>query len=242
VLSERGWARAGKGHDLDPATLQYKAGDSFKMAARGKSSQNAIFIDSTGRSYSLPSHSLASARGQGEPLSGRLAPPAGATFEGVLLADDRHQVLLASDGGYGFVTSVADLQSKNKAGKAMLKLSKGSRVLPPLLINNYETDTLVAVTNEGRMLSFPLTELPILPRGKGNKIISIPSARVNDRLEFLVALTVVHSGGSINIHAGRRHLVMKASDLAHYTGERGRRGNKLPRGFQNVDRIELVHD
>ncbi len=242
VLSERGWARAGKGHDLDPATLQYKAGDSFKMAARGKSSQNAIFIDSTGRTYSLPSHSLASARGQGEPLSGRLAPPAGATFEGVLLADDKQQVLLASDGGYGFVTTVADLQSKNKAGKAMLKLSKGSRVLPPLLINNYETDTIVAVTNEGRMLSFPLAELPVLPRGKGNKVISIPSARVNDRVEFVVALAVIGSGGSINIHAGRRHLVMKASDLEHYTGERGRRGNKLPRGFQNVDRIELIDD
>ncbi len=242
VLSERGWARAGKGHDLDPATLQYKAGDSFKMAARGKSNQNAIFIDSTGRSYSLASHSLPTARGQGEPLTGRLAPPSGATFEAVLMADDKQQVLLASDAGYGFVGTVEDLQSKNKAGKAVLKLSKGSKVMPPVLVADYQNDTVVAVTNEGRMLSFPLAELPVLPRGKGNKIISIPGARASERLEFVVALAVISAGGSINIHAGKRHLVMKAADLAHYLGERGRRGNKLPRGFQNVDRIDVVVD
>ncbi len=239
VLSEKGWARAGKGHDLDPTSLQYKAGDSFKMAARGKSSQSAIFIDSTGRCYSLAAHSLPSARGQGEPLSGRLAPPSGASFEAVLMADDAQYVLLASDAGYGFVTTVADMQSKNKAGKAMLKLSAGSRVLPPLLVKNYEADTIVAVSNEGRMLSFPLTELPVLPRGKGNRIISIPSARVADRLEFVVALAVIAPGETIHIHAGKRHLAMKMSDLDHYRGERGRRGNKLPRGFQNVERIEV---
>jgi topoisomerase IV subunit A len=240
ILSGRGWARAAKGYDLDPATLQYKAGDSFRMAVRGKSSQNAIFIDSTGRSYSLPSHSLPSARGQGEPLTGRLAPPSGATFEGVLMADDRQQVLLASDAGYGFVAAVADLQSKNKAGKAVLKLSKGSRVLPPLIIRNYGNDLIVAISNEGRMLAFPLKELPVLPRGKGNKIISIPSARVADRLEYVVAIAVLSAGESISIHAGRRHMVMKTADLTHYMGERGRRGNKLPRGFQSVDRIELI--
>lgn len=240
VLSERGWARSAKGHDVDPESLQYKSGDSFKFAAQGRSNQNAIFIDSTGRTYSVPSHTLPSARGQGEPLTGRLTPESGASFEGVLLGDDKQRVLLASDGGYGFVAKIEDLQSKNKSGKSVLKLPKGTKVLPPLLINDYASGLVVAITNEGRMLSFPLSELPELARGKGNKIISIPSARASDRVEFLVALCVLGSGESLTIHAGRRHLNMKASDLEHYKGERGRRGNKLPRGFQNVDRVEVT--
>ncbi|MDO9319486.1 MAG: DNA topoisomerase IV subunit A [Gammaproteobacteria bacterium] len=240
VLSTRGWARAGKGHDLDPETLQYKSGDGFKFAAKGRSNQNAIFIDSMGRTYSLPSHTLPSARGQGEPLTGRLAPESGATFEGVLMADDTQQVLLASDAGYGFVAKVADLQSKNKSGKSVLKLPEGSRVLTPLLIKDYVNDLVVAITNEGRLLMFALAELPELPRGKGNKIISIASGRVSERLEFVVALCVLARSDVLTIHAGKRHLSMKPADLEHYRGERGRRGNKLPRGFQNVDRVEVV--
>ncbi|MDO8272091.1 MAG: DNA topoisomerase IV subunit A, partial [Gammaproteobacteria bacterium] len=240
VLSTRGWARAGKGHDLDPETLQYKSGDGFKFAAKGRSNQNAIFIDSMGRTYSLPSHTLPSARGQGEPLTGRLAPESGATFEGVLMADDTQQVLLASDAGYGFVAKVADLQSKNKSGKSVLKLPEGSRVLTPLLIKDYANDLVVAITNEGRLLMFALAELPELPRGKGNKIISIASGRVSERLEFVVALCVLARSDVLTIHAGKRHLSMKPADLEHYRGERGRRGNKLPRGFQNVDRVEVV--
>ncbi len=240
VLSARGWARAAKGHDVDPDSLQYKSGDSFKYAARGRSNQNAIFVDSTGRTYSLPSHTLPSARGQGEPLTGRLAPESGATFEGVLMADDTQQVLLASDAGYGFVAKVSELQSKNKSGKSVLKLPTGSRVLPPLLVKDYSSDVVVAITNEGRMLTFALSELPELPRGKGNKIISIASARASERLEFVVALCVVSSSDVLSVHAGKRYLNLKASDLEHYRGERGRRGNKLPRGFQNVDRVEIV--
>ncbi len=240
VLSERGWARAAKGHDVDPNTLQYKSGDSFKFAAQGRSNQNAIFIDSTGRTYSLQSHTLPSARGQGEPLTGRLTPESGATFEGVLMGDDHQRVLLASDAGYGFVAKIEELQSKNKSGKSVLKLPSASKVLPPILIKDYDKDLVVAITNEGRMLSFPLSELPELARGKGNKIISIPSARVSERLEFVVALCVLSTGETLTIHAGRRHLNMKSSDLEHYKGERGRRGNKLPRGFQNVDRVEVL--
>ncbi|OGT69909.1 MAG: DNA topoisomerase IV subunit A [Gammaproteobacteria bacterium RIFCSPLOWO2_02_FULL_57_10] len=240
VLSARGWARAGKGHDLDPVTLQYKSGDSFKYAAKGRSNQNAIFIDSTGRTYSLPSHSLPTAKGHGEPLTGRLTPESGATFEGVIMADDNQQVLLASDAGYGFVARIAELQSKNKSGKSVLKLPAGSRVLPPLMVSNYEADTVVAITNEGRMLMFALSELPELPRGKGNKIISIASGRASERLEFVVALCVLGSNDVLTVYAGKRHLTMKAADLAHYRGERGRRGNKLPRGFQNVDRVEVT--
>lgn len=240
VLSERGWIRAAKGHDVDPTALQYKSGDEFKLSAKGKSSQLAIFMDSTGRAYSLAAHSLPSARGQGEPVSGRVNPPSGATFEGVLIGENSVDVLLASDAGYGFVAKIGDLISKNKAGKAVLKLPKGSNVLPATTVSNYDEDYIVSVTNEGRMLMFPLTDLPRLARGKGNKVISIPTARVADRLEFVVAIAVLTDKDTLTVHAGRRHHNMKPADLEHYHGERGRRGNKLPRGFQNVDRIEVI--
>jgi topoisomerase-4 subunit A len=240
VLSERGWVRAAKGHEVDAAGLAYKSGDSFKQAARGKSSQMAVFLDSTGRTYSLPAHTLPSARGQGEPLSGKVNPPSGATFEGVLTGDDGKDVLLASDGGYGFVGKLGDFVSKNKAGKAVLKPSKGGLVLPPIEVDNYDSDLIVAISNEGRMLMFPLRELPRLAKGKGNKIIGIPPARVAERQEFVVALAVLGAQDSITIHAGKRHHNLKPADLEHYAGERGRRGNKLPRGFQNVDGIEVV--
>lgn len=242
VLSKHGWVRAAKGHEVDPEALQYKSGDGFKFAAKGRSNQPVIFLDSTGRSYSVQTHTLPSARGQGEPLTGRLAPPSGASFEGVLLGDDKQAILMASDAGYGFVTELGNLQSKNKAGKAALSLPKGSRVLPPVEIQDKENDLLVAVTNEGRMLCFPVAELPVLAKGKGNKIIGIPSGRVADRLEFVVSMAVVPSGQSLTVYAGRRHLTLKTSDLEHYQGERGRRGNKLPRGFQNVDRVSVTED
>jgi len=238
VLSKHGWVRAAKGHEMDPEALQYKSGDGFKLAARGKSNQMAVFLDSTGRTYSLPTHTLPSARGQGEPLTGRLAPPSGASFEGLLLAEDNQPVLMASDAGYGFVTTVGDLQSKNKAGKGVLTLPKGAQVMPPIQIQNPETDLLVAVSNEGRMLCFPVSGLPVLAKGKGNKILGISSGRVMDRLEFVVSMTVLPVDGTLTVYAGRRHVTLKAADLEHYHGERGRRGNKLPRGFQNVDRVE----
>jgi len=240
VLSDRGWIRAAKGHEVDPASLQYKSGDSFKIAARGKSNQLAIFMDSTGRAYSLPAHSLPSARGQGEPISGKVNPPPGATFEGVVIAENDKDVLLASDAGYGFVGKVGDLISKNKSGKAVLRAPKGGKVLAPLMVNDYKKDLIVAITNEGRMLMFSIAELPRLAKGKGNKIISIPTQRVAERLEFIVALSVLTGEDSLTVYAGRRHHNLKPADLEHYRGERGRRGNKLPRGFQNVDRVEVV--
>ena len=240
VLSERGWMRSAKGHDVDPRALQYKSGDGFKIAARGKSNQLAIFLDSTGRAYSLPAHTLPSARGQGEPVSGKVTPPSGATFEGVVIGDDDRDVLLASDAGYGFVAKLGDLISKNKSGKAILRLPKGSVLLPAVMIQNYDSDRIVSVTNEGRMLMFPLSQLPRLAKGKGNKIINIPSARVAERIEFVVAMTTVTAEDTLTVYAGRRHHNLKPADLQHYQGERGRRGNKLPRGFQNVDRIEVL--
>ncbi len=240
VLSERGWMRAAKGHDVDPRSLQYKSGDAFKMAARGKSNQLAIFLDSTGRAYSLAAHTLPSARGQGEPVSGKVNPPSGATFEGVVIGEDDRDVLLASDAGYGFVAKVGDLVSKNKSGKAILRLPKGSKTLPSVMVDNYDAQYIVSITNEGRILMFPLNKLPRLAKGKGNKIIGIPSARVAERIEFVVAIAVLNDDDTLSVHSGKRHLNLKAADLEHYAGERGRRGLKLPRGFQKVDRVEVL--
>ena len=240
VISDKGWIRAAKGHEIDPAGLSYKAGDSFKFALRGKSNQQVILIDSTGRSYSLPAHNLPSARGQGEPLSGRISPPNGATFEGALMGTDQQRVLLASDAGYGFIARLEDLTSKNKAGKALLTLPEAALVLPPQLLDNPEQALLAAVSNDGRLLVFPVTELPELARGKGNKIMNIPSARAAAREEFVVSVSVINPGQCLTLHSGKRHISLKMSDLEHYKGERGRRGNKLPRGFQKVDKAEVT--
>ncbi|WP_299596494.1 DNA topoisomerase IV subunit A [uncultured Microbulbifer sp.] len=239
VLSDKGWIRQAKGHEIDPTSLSYKAGDGFKFAARGKSNQPALVLDSTGRSYAIAAHSLPSARGQGEPLSGRINPPSGATFEGLLMGNDEQKVLLASDAGYGFIATYADLQSRNKAGKAMLSLPKNARVLPPQELESPESALLAAVTSEGRMLVFPVTELPQLSKGKGNKIINIPSARAASREEIVVGIAVLEGKDQLIIHAGKRHTKIKLSELEHYEGERGRRGNKLPRGFQKVDKVEV---
>ncbi len=237
VLSEKGWVRCAKGHDIDATGLSYKAGDGFKAAAPGRSNQYAVFIDNTGRSYSLAAHSLPSARGQGEPLTGRLQPPPGATFECLLLPDDNALYVIASDAGYGFVVKGEDLQAKNKAGKALLTLPAGALVVPPKPLGNREEDWLAAVTTEGRLLVFKVADLPQLGKGKGNKIIGIPGERVASREEYLTDLAVLPNGAALVLQAGKRTLTLKADDLEHYKGERGRRGNKLPRGFQRVDAL-----
>ncbi len=239
ILSEGGWIRAAKGHDVDASTLSYKSGDNYKHSARGKSNQNAVFLDSTGRSYTLPSHSLPSARGMGEPLSGRTRPPSGATFEGVITGDAGSLCLLASDAGYGFVTKLENLISKNKSGKAVLRVPKGAKVLSPAPVDEIKGSNVVAISNEGRMLMFDLENLPELAKGKGNKIISISTARVAERVEFVIAVAVIKEGQVLRVHSGKRHFNLNMSDLEHYRGERGRRGNKLPQGFRKVDRVEV---
>tara|TARA_R110000772_G_scaffold62187_3_gene139827 strand:- start:42684 stop:44936 length:2253 start_codon:yes stop_codon:yes gene_type:complete len=240
VLSEKGWIRAAKGHEVESASLSYKSGDAFKLDARGRSNQPTVILDSTGRAYTLASHNLPSARGQGEPVTGRINPPSGATFEGLLLADEQQRFLLASDAGYGFVAVYSDLQTKNRAGKGVLSLPKGGRVLQPSPVPAENTGAWVAaLSNEGRLLVFPLADLPQLARGKGNKILGIPSARVQAREEFLVTVQVINETQSLVIQAGKRHLTLKFTELEHYRGERGRRGNKLPRGFQKVDGMRV---
>jgi topoisomerase-4 subunit A len=237
VMSEKGWIRAAKGHDIDPVSLSYKSGDEFKMAVRGRSNQPAVILDSTGRAYTVASHNLPSARGQGEPVTGRINPPSGATFEGMMMGTDDSLYLLASDAGYGFVAKLGDLQTKNRAGKAALTLPKGGRVLQPAAVASTDGAWVAAVSNEGRLLVFPLEDLPQLVRGKGNKIIGIPGARVQSREEFVVAVQVLSEADSLVVYAGKRHISLKFSELEHYKGERGRRGNKLPRGFQKVDHM-----
>lgn len=239
VISDKGWIRAAKGHEIDASTLSYKAGDSLKFAIHGKSNQSVILLDSTGRSYSIPAHNLPSARGQGEPLTGKINPPSGATFEGALMGADDQRVLVSSDAGYGFVAKLDDLASKNKAGKTLLTLPEGAQVLPPEIITDPNKTLLAAVSNDGRLLVFPVTELPELAKGKGNKIMNIPSAQLIKREEYLVAVKVINPNQVLTLYSGKRHITLKAGDLDHYRGERGRRGNKLPRGFQKVDLVEV---
>ncbi|HBN88112.1 MULTISPECIES: DNA topoisomerase IV subunit A [Rheinheimera] len=239
VLSEKGWVRCAKGHDVDGNALSYKAGDAFKAMASGRSNQQAVFIDSSGRSFATEAHELPSARGQGEPLSGRFAMVAGESFEHVLLGDDKQALLLASDAGYGFVAEYSDLLSRNKAGKAVLSLPVGAKVLPPVVVKQPDTDLVLCISNEGRMLVFPVADLPKLSKGKGNKLVSIPSARAASREEYVCQLAIVPADGSVTLVAGKRKLGLKADDLAHYHGERGRRGNKLPRGLQRIDEVQV---
>jgi len=240
VLSEKGWIRAAKGHDIDPTALSYKSGDSFRFAARGRSNLPTVVLDSTGRAYTIPTHQLPSARGQGEPLTGRINPPSGATFEGLLTGQEGDRFLLASDAGYGFVVQFAQLQAKNKAGKALLTLPKNARVLPPATISGASESWVVVATSEGRMLVFSLSDVPELARGKGNKLIGIPSARAAAREEFVVGLCVVSEGDTLQVTSGGHYRNFKWSELEHFKGERGRRGSKLPKGYQRVSHLTVV--
>ena len=239
VLSEKGWARCAKGHDVDAAGLSYKAGDNYLASAMGKSNQQAVFIDSSGRAFACDAHSLPSARSQGEPLTGRFSIVAGEQFEHVLMAKDEQQYIVASDAGYGFVGKFIDMVSKNKAGKAFLSLPTGAKALVPQAIRASDSDFLVVITNDGRMLRFPVRNLPSLAKGKGNKMINIPSAKAQSREEYVRHICVVPAGASLKLIAGKRSMTLSATDLEHYTGERGRRGNKLPRGLQRVDNVEV---
>jgi topoisomerase-4 subunit A len=240
VLSKNGWVRVAKGHDINGEEMNYKAGDGYLASAQGRSNQLAVFIDSFGKTYALPAHSLPGARGQGEPLSGRLKPADGARFAGVMLGESGDLYLLASDAGYGFVTKLRDTVTRNKAGKSTLSVPKGAGVLPPVPVRSHTDDWIVAVTTEGYMLVIPLEELPQMSRGKGNKIISVPSAKLKSREEYVVAVDCIQDGEKLTVYAGRKHKTMKAVEVDEFAGERGRRGRKLPRGYQKVDRIEVL--
>jgi len=240
VLSKNGWVRVAKGHEINPTEMNYKAGDEFSAVALGRSNELAVFIDSKGKTYALPAHTLPSARGQGEPLSGRLKPADGARFTGVMAGNPEKLYLLASDSGYGFVVKLGDMYTRNKAGKATLSVPKGASVLPPVLVRSLEDDWIVAISTGGHMLVIPLADVPQMSRGKGNKIINIPAAKLKTRDEYVKAIDCLQDGEKLTIYVGKKHKTMKADEVDEFAGERGRRGRKLPRGYQKVDRIEVI--
>ena len=233
VLSDKGWVRAAKGHDVEPSTLSYREGDGLLAAVRGRSTQQVAFIDSTGRAYSTAAHTLPSARGNGEPLTGRFSPAAGASFQALATGDADTRFVVASSHGYGFATRFENLTGRNKAGKALLSLTPGARVVQPAAIGGVDGDRVVAVTTAGHLLAFPVSELPELDRGKGNKLIDIPNARLGT--ERVVAVAVVSPGATLLLRSGARTMSLSFKDLGEYVGSRATRGGLLPRGWQKVD-------
>ena len=226
--------------------MTYRSGDSYQAHVRAKSNERIYVLDSTGRSYSIDAHSLASARGQGDPLTSVLKPPAGASFEQLLTGDNNQRIILASSAGYGFINTVGNLDSNQKAGKNIINLATDSRLLPVARIDanaeangdNSEAvtatpDHLAVVTNAGYLLIFALDDLPEQARGKGNKLIKLKDG------EEVLAITPLSQQDSLIITAGKRHVTLKPNDLANYTGTRGNRGGQLPRGFQNVTSVEI---
>ena len=239
VLSQKGWIRAAKGHDIDPASLSYREGDALQHYARGRSNQQAAFLDSTGRAYSTLAHGLPSARGNGEPLSGRFSPPSGAQFIGAAIADNDQRWLLASGHGYGFVTKFENFVGRQKAGKQLINPPAGAAVLPPVAVYNAKTDRVAAITSAGHLLVFPIAELPELDRGKGNKLINVPPAKLKSGDERVIAVASVPERGELVLYCGQRKLILKPADLDAYAGKRAARGNMLPRGFQRVDAVQV---
>jgi topoisomerase-4 subunit A len=237
VLSKGGFIRSAKGHEIDARTLTYKAGDEYQHAAKGRSVQQAVFLDSTGRAYSVVAHSLPSARGLGEPLSSRVDPPDGAKWRGVMIGEPEDLWLVASDAGYGFTVRLRETYAQKKAGKGLLNLPDGALVLPPAPVPG--DDALVAVTSEGgKLLVFPVKDVPELARGKGNKLFDIPSKKFASREDFLTGMTVVAKDKSLVVRSGERKMTLSWSDLKDYRGERAQRGSVLPRGWRNVDALE----
>ena len=239
ILSKRGWVRAAKGHDIDPRSLPCKSGDHFQATGRGRSNQSAVFLDSTGRTYTLPAHTLPSARGLGEPLSGRINPPDGATFEGVMVGEPDDLFLLATAAGYGFIARLEDLMARNKSGKVVLARPHGCAVLTPCPVSDPEGDLVAAVSSSGHLLVHPLNELPRLSRGKGMRIIRIPPAQIKADGERVVGVACLPAGRALTLHAGKRHLTLRARDLETYSVGRGTRGRMLPRGLQRVESMEV---
>ncbi|MEZ5581159.1 MAG: DNA topoisomerase IV subunit A [Candidatus Competibacteraceae bacterium] len=233
VLSQKGWVRAAKGREIDATALNYKSGDGYLTQAQGRSNQSAVFLDTTGRTYTLPVAGLASARGYGEPLTGKLSPPDGASFVSLLLSNPEDLYLLATDAGYGFICAFDDLLSRNKAGKLVLTVPEKAKILPPLPVTDLDGGRLAAIGDGGRLLVFPVKELPRLPKGKGNKILDLPGE------ERLLALAIVPPERCLILTAGKRDFKLKPADLDGYAGERGRRGKLLPRGFQRVERAAV---
>ena len=237
ILSQKGWIRAAKGHDIEVESLNYRSGDSLLDAVKGRSTQAIYLLDSTGRSYSTSSHDLPSARTQGEPLTGRLNPPSGALFTHLLTGNPEDWYVLASHYGYGFRVQLKDLASKNKAGKLLITLPDGAKALKPVPVQD-ESELLAVVTLQGRLLIFPVADLPELARGKGNKLIQIPPLDLQSEKDYVVSVLSIPENATLKVLSGKRFLLLKTADIAHYTSTRAKRGIALPRGFQRVEGLE----
>ncbi|MAV76097.1 MAG: DNA topoisomerase IV subunit A [Cellvibrionales bacterium] len=240
VLSTKGWIRAAKGHEIDPHTLSYKSGDSFKLAVKGRSNQAVVLLDSTGRSYSVPARGLPSARGQGEPLTGTINPPSGASFKGAMMGAEEQLYLLATDAGYGFIAKLGDMYANKKAGKALIKIPEGGEVIVPQKVDDLENDLLVSVTNQGYLLIFPISDLPVMAKGKGVKIMNIPKDRFSDRSEFMVSTAIMKKENLLLVNSKKKSAKKWTySELTNYVGSRAKRGRKLPNGYKNVTSLSI---
>lgn len=232
VLSTMGWVRAAKGLDVNGAELSYKAGDDFLMQLPSKSNEQVYFLDSTGRSYCLLAHTLPSARGQGEPLTSKLKPPAGATFVGMVVGESQEKVFVISEVGYGFIATIEDLATKNRSGKALLKVPENAKAFPPTMIPS-SADRLALLTSEGKLLIVDLAELPTMAKGKGNKIIQLEDAILRSVLAF-------SHQDSLIVHSKQKKITLGPRELDQFLGERGRRGQKLPKGMQQAFQLTVV--
>jgi len=239
VLSTLGWVRQARGHDVDATALSYKTGDAFQAAAPGRSTQQAVFIDSTGRAYSLPAHTLPSARGQGEPLSGRLDPPEGATFAAVLIGDPDDRWLLACDAGHGFIARLEALTGRNRAGKTVFRLPENAKVLPASPVPAAGGALVAAVNSDGRLLAFPVADLPEMEKGRGNLIFGIPGKKSRAGEELMVAAVVVAPDRSLVVHCDDRKMTLTWKELQHHLGARGQRGAVLSRNYRKVTRLTV---
>ena len=237
VLSQQGWIRAAKGHEINARELNYKSGDAYLSSAQGRSNQMLVSLDSTGRTYAMPSHKLPSARGQGEPLTSSISPPMGAVFKSVMMGVDTDKYVMLSDAGYGFICGIENMLTKNKKGKATLSVPKGAQALPALRVADLESNYIAVVTTAGYLTIYAVTELPELAKGKGVKLINIPAKLLKARDEYVLGATIFRKGQHVLVHSGKRYLRLKGQDLEHYMGERGKRGRKLPKGFQTVKAI-----
>ena len=232
IVSKSGWIRSAKGHDVDAANMNYRSGDAYLAHAQGKSNEKVYLMDNTGRSYRLDAHTLPSARGQGEPLTSLLKPTGGASFVNVLMGQDDSKLIMASSQGYGFINTFADLDTNQKAGKNVINFDDACRLITHQI---GEQDTLVGVVSSaGHLLVYPLTELPMMKKGKGNKLIDLKDG------DSVVAITTFAEGDSLSLDSGKRTLTLKPMDIANFMGTRGRRGALLPKGFQKVSGVQKI--
>jgi topoisomerase-4 subunit A len=240
VLSRLGWVRAAKGHDIDARSLSYKTGDEFQAAAKGRNLQQAVFIDSTGRAYSLDAHQLPAARGYGEPLSGTVDPPDGATFAAVLIGEPDDLWLLASDAGYGFSVKLRELSARNKKGKSVLKVPENAKVMPAQPITS-PAAFAVLVNNDGEVLVLPAAQIEEMSAGKGQNLYGIPGRKSADRDEYLVAMAVIAPGEVLTVYSGNSApMKLRYDELKPFQDKKGQRRQRFSRAYKQIDRLEVA--